>query len=688
MHPIEYKLLSLLKHGETLRIVLSRPAGENRFAVGLEAEGLLGKSSQDLTRRVSILLAALRNQGVDYALRSPDKATEVGAYTWVTIAPRVRDLSTAADGRLGFGHQASPPGSSGKVIRVPALGAVPTPDLVSYATEFLDQEPAVEMVQIAFTRIELEDQWEKLLADSLDMKFSELMAVIGREAAAVSMQKFLALWLVRKNGWEVSLRAGTRNARNAPKAALELLGREIYDTECEVRSATTGRKGRQPDLDLSTRYPDGWQFPRLLPPPEMLDRMNLSRLHNPTLPTLPHRGMLIGSADGEEVHLPTAARDRHTYIVGATGTGKSTLLARMIAHDLSKGESLVLLDPHGDLYAEVLKAVPPHRKGDLVTIDPNSTVTPIGLNILDVPRDDIFGRRVDFVAGELISFFQSTWYGVDAFGPMFEAYFRNTIMLMMYQPKEVPTLLEFEKVLVDRTYRQELCSTCTQASVIQFWTKTAGAAGGEASLANVAPYIASKVAPLVQSDFMSRMLGCRTDELGIEKRLNNHCILLVNLNKGMLGPLGSSLLGSLLTMQIFAAGLKRSLQAKGQRQPVNVYIDEFQNFVSENIAAMFSEARKFGLRMHVANQHLGQLNMSKGRQSVLESILGNVGNMIMFRLGVQDAVRLETFCDPITRKQMQEMPNFHTLTRIQTQEGPIRPFIMRTFLRDPAKVVK
>ena len=181
VHPIEYKLLSLLKHGETLRIVLSRPPGENRFALGLEAEGLLGKSSQDLTRRVSILLAALRNQGVDYALTSPDRSMEVGAYTWVTIAPRIRDLSTAADGRLGFGRQASPPGSGGKVIRVPSLGAVPAPDLVSYATEFLDQEPSVELIQMAFTRIELDDQWEKLLSDSLDMKFSELMAVIGRE---------------------------------------------------------------------------------------------------------------------------------------------------------------------------------------------------------------------------------------------------------------------------------------------------------------------------------------------------------------------------------------------------------------------------------------------------------------------------------------------------------------------------
>jgi hypothetical protein len=111
---------------------------------------------------------------------------------------------------------------------------------------------------------------------------------------------------------------------------------------------------------------------------------------------------------------------------------------------------------------------------------------------------------------------------------------------------------------------------------------------------------------------------------------------------------------------------------------VNIYIDEFQNFVSENIAAMFSEARKFGLRLHVANQHLGQLQSLRGRQPVLHSILGNVGNMILFRLGVPDAEQLEKFYDPITRKQMQELPNFHALTRLLTPEGPIRPFVMKT----------
>lgn len=681
MHPIEYKLLSLLKHGETLRIILSRLSGERRFSIALAADGLLGRPSADLTRRLSILLDALRGQGIEYALQSQGELLDVGARTWLDIVPRSRDLTTAPDGKLGFGHESAVAAGKGRVIRVPALGAVPAPDLVLYSTEFLDKEPQVEVVCLSFARMELENRWERLLADSLDMKFSELMAVIGREAAAVSMQKFLALWLVRKSGWEINLRAAIRPGRKVPRAALELLGREVFDTECEVRGASAAAKGRPADLDLSSRYPDGWQFPRLLPPRKMLDRMNLARLHNPSLPDLPRSGVLIGDADGEVVRLPEVVRDRHTYVVGATGTGKSTLLFQMIQHDMEHGDSVVLLDPHGDLYAEVLDNVPAGRRRDVVTINPNSTSPPIGLNVLDVPRDEIFGRRVDFVVGELISFFKDTWDVAEAFGPMFETYFRNTIMLMMHQPGDPLTLLEFEKVLVDEAYRKALCGTCTQTSVAQFWLKNAGMARGEANLSNIAPYIACKVGPLMQADFMGRMLGNRKDELCMDQRLDKRCILLVNLNKGMLSPLGSSLLGSLLTMQIFAAGLKRSLRSRHDRPPVNVYIDEFQNFVSENIASLFSEARKFGLRVHVANQHLGQLHMAQGRQKVLDSILGNVGNMIMFRLGVMDAERLEKFCEPVTRKQMQELPNFHALARLQTGEGPIRPFIMKTLVR-------
>ncbi|MCB1101451.1 MAG: TraM recognition domain-containing protein [Kiritimatiellae bacterium] len=250
-------------------------------------------------------------------------------------------------------------------------------------------------------------------------------------------------------------------------------------------------------------------------------------------------------------------------------------------------------------------------------------------------------------------------------------------MLLMCQEGPSPALLVFDRVFTDRAFRRSLCETCTNPSVIAFGKENAEKVGGEASLANVTPYITCKVSPIIQSGFLAQVLGAPRDLLQLDRRLDERGIILVNLNKGMLGARCSRLLGSMLTMQLFAAGLKRSLRRRDRRPPVNVYIDEFQNFVSDNIAEMFSEARKFGLRLHVANQHLGQLQ-DRSSSRVLDAILGNVGNMILFRLGVPDSGRLEEFSDPFTARQMQELPNYHALTRLLTPEGPIRPFVMKT----------
>lgn len=678
MHPIDYKLLSLLKQGETMRIVLSRPAGESLFSFALETQGVLGKPSKELTQRMSIVLGALKRQGYDYSCRVHRPHPEYHRYTWLQVIPRTRDLAASADGRLGFGLSKTTGSTTSVTIRTPALGAVQPPNLVAFATEFIEQVPQIEVVELAFTRHVLEDKWEKVLASSLSLGFNELMGVIDRKDYSAALQQFLSLWLVRKFGWQIGIRAGITRGRAVPRAALELLGREIYDTECDIRTTVRGGKGKAPEMDLSMAYPDGWKFPRLLPPKQLRQRLNLATTHNTYLPALPRHGMHIGEIDGDPVRLSADVRDRHTYIVGATGTGKSTLLTRMIRHDMEKGEAVVLLDPHGDLFRDVVKLVPKSRAGDVLVVDPNDPADPVGFNIFDVPRDAIHERRVDFVVNEFVSFFQSIWENPEAFGPMFELYFRNTIMLMMCQSGPSPSLVQFERIMTNTTLRQKLYGTCTNPMVVEFWRKNAEQVGGEAALANIVPYITSKVSPLIQASFLGRMLGHERNLLALDERLDAGGIVLVNLNKGMLGARGSSLLGSLLTSQIFAAGLKRSLQSKGTRKPVSVYIDEFQNVVSENIAAMFSEARKFGLRMHVANQHLGQLNGNRGRQSVVDAILGNVGNMIFFRLGVPDADRLEKFCEPFTRKQMQELPNYHALVRLLTSDGPIAPVVMKT----------
>jgi len=264
---------------------------------------------------------------------------------------------------------------------------------------------------------------------------------------------------------------------------------------------------------------------------------------------------------------------------------------------------------------------------------------------------------------------------------MFELYFRNAIYLSMLQSEESGKRLHLghlSKIFQDGDFRKELISNCEDSDVVEFWTKMAEKVNGDCSLANIAPYIVSKVNCLVQGGYIRNLLCRDHNELRLGERIDGGRIVLVNLDKGRLGSHESRLLGTLLMSEIFSAGLSRSAVSESARRPVNLYVDEFQNFVSDNVASMLSEARKFGLRLTLANQTLAQLKAHSGRQDLLETVLGNVGNLIAFRLGVPDAERLKLFLEPFMPSEMQEMLNFTAFARLLTIEGPIRPLVFRT----------
>lgn len=209
----------------------------------------------------------------------------------------------------------------------------------------------------------------------------------------------------------------------------------------------------------------------------------------------------------------------------------------------------------------------------------------------------------------------------------------------------------------------------------------AEAADGEAKLENIAPYIASKMDCLTSGGFVSQVVSRVDTTLRLEEVMSRKKILLVNLNKGLIGSRESRLLGMLLMTQIFSAAMGRSLQPESERTPCHLYVDEFQNFVSAGMADMLSESRKFGLQLTLANQTLQQLSDQRGNNGLLDSVLGNVGNLIAFRLGVRESEVLAPFTHPFTPKQMQRMPNFHAFARVLDAEGPIDPVVMKTIDR-------
>lgn len=677
---LESRLLSMLRPGEMLRFCFVRIKGQ-QLALNLEGAG---DNSSGLSERIATVLKACRGDGYHFLLEPQDANISAAvvehehAETFVELFPLSRKIRVMCSTPIGFaGNATECHQPDGIKITLPDFPVTGGRNLVDYPVALLEEEHSITELKIEFLRMTLPDELVAPVTHALKEDIDMRRQIHGAEFPATAQSAFLALWLSQRTGWTVRCRIGVRHGHSIPTGTLEVLGREIFGAECLILEDSETTAPDTSDL-LIHSYPDGWPFPPILPALDEIGSLSAERIHNSRVPKLPESGVVAGLIEGKEVRLPIATRDRHIYVVGGTGTGKSTLLKRLIRFDLKRKESLVLLDPHGDLYHEILSSLPKNRRDDVVCIDPGSDENPIAFNPLDFPRDKFVGRRSEFLVGELIRFFRQTWDNPEAFGPIFETYFRNALRLLIHQDGNPHTLMEFDKVFVDEEFRKSLIAGCRDKSVKDFWTGIAEKVRGDASLANCAPYITSKTSVLTQSGFLSEMISQPIDELRLEERMNRGGVILVNLNKGVLGAAESRLLGVLLTMQIFAAGLKRSTMPSRDRRPINVYIDEFQNVVSDNAASMLSEARKFGIRMNLANQTLAQLGTGRGRTDMLETVLGNVGTMIAFRLGVPDAARLRPFLQPFSPEQIQGLPNYHALIRLLDENGPIGPLVMKT----------
>jgi hypothetical protein len=687
MNPsVESRLLGVLRLGDTIRFVLrSNTSGKIAF----EIEGAPGEEKPDLLfERIGLLLKGLEDEGYLFSRAPLQKTCEerrdrvAGLWSWVEIIPRKVALTPGKPAEMGFkedGHLDS------QEVWLPELPVALNASFVNRIADLISTARQIKALEIDFTRCGLAEETITALTKALEMRLiADRAASAGFRESPSLASAFLAFWLSQRNGWRIQVRALVRQPAKSTAALLELLGREVFTCECNVAETSPVGLPGSGVIDLVARFPEGWILPAILPDPGDGDRVAAEKLHNKRVPDLPTKGTIIGVAQKRKIRMPIESRDRHTYIAGATGTGKSTLLRLLIRDDIARGESVIVIDPHGDLYQAVSNDIPRSRKRDVFRLDPAMTANLPGFNILDIPATQFRRRHAAFLVGELFRFFEETWDMEICGGPLFEMYFRNTLLLLCLQgltPELVGlpyNIRAFNKAMCDDEFRKRLLANCPEKSVVQFWTEIAEKTSGDHRLANMVPYIASKINSFVQSGFVSDLVCAQRNDFRIAERMQQGGIILINLNKGLLGAYESRLLGTLLMIEIFAAGLQRSTLPERDRNPVNVYVDEFQNFVSDNVASMFSEARKFGLRLTVANQTLTQLRANRGKQDLLETVLGNVGNMILFRLGVPDAERLRLFLSPFTQQEMQELPNFHALVRLLTPEGPVRPVIMQT----------
>ncbi|MBA3733560.1 type IV secretory system conjugative DNA transfer family protein [Patescibacteria group bacterium] len=384
-------------------------------------------------------------------------------------------------------------------------------------------------------------------------------------------------------------------------------------------------------------------------------------------------GTLLGINTYRNVDTPIYMQDedrlRHLYTIGQTGTGKTTLLKNMIIQDINSGQGACFIDPHGSDVLDILSNIPQNRFQDVIYFDPSHTERPMALNMLEYDRTH--PEQKTFVVNELFSIFQKLYGGVpESLGPMFEQYFRNATMLVIEDPDSGCTLLDVSRVMTNKEFRQMKLANCKNPVVYQFWTEVAEKAGGEASLANIVPYITSKFDVFLANDIMRPIIAQEKSSFDFRKIMDQKKILLVNLSKGRLGDINANLIGLILVGKILMAALSRVDVINQTFPPFYLYIDEFQNITTNSIATILSEARKYKLSLNIAHQFIAQL-----QDDIKDAVFGNVGSIAAFRVGAEDAEYLEKQFSPVfTAKDIMNIDNYNAYLKMLVGGKPVKAF--------------
>ena len=388
---------------------------------------------------------------------------------------------------------------------------------------------------------------------------------------------------------------------------------------------------------------------------------------------LPTKGILIGESsfrgEAKQIYITDDDRRRHIYMIGQTGTGKSTLLGNMIIEDVKAGKGVAIIDPHGDLVGNVLGFIPKNREDDVIYFDPGDLERPLGLNMLEYN----FNRPEEktFIVNEMQGIFNKL-FPPETMGPMFEQYMRNALLLLMEDmPNEPATLVEVPRVFTDPEYRKRKLARIQNPVVVDFWEKEAVKAGGEASLANMTPYITSKFNNFISNDYMRPIIGQPKSAFNFRTAMDEGKILLINLSKGRIGDINAGLLGMVFAGKILMAALSRvDIPEVEKRRDFNLYVDEFQSFTTDSIATILSEARKYRLNLTMAHQFIAQLT-----EKIRDAVFGNVGSQIAFRVGAQDAEFLVKQFEPtFSENDLVNIDNLNAYAKILVNGETTKPF--------------
>jgi hypothetical protein len=384
---------------------------------------------------------------------------------------------------------------------------------------------------------------------------------------------------------------------------------------------------------------------------------------------IPSEGLFIGESyyrgEKRKVHMKLNDRRRHMYIIGKTGTGKSEFLKQMILQDIEEGKGVAAIDPHGDFVEDVLELMPPERAEDVIYFNPSDRERPMGLNIMEAYSE----QQQHFVVSSIINLMYKLYdpHRTGIIGPRFEHAIRNAMLSVM--SRENSTFIEVVRILTDENFVKDTLPYIKDPVVKRYWTDQI-AQTSDFHKSEVLDYIVSKFGRFVTNKTMRNIIGQPKSAFDFRKAMDEKKILLCNLSKGVLGEEDAKFLGLILVPKILTAAMSRADMPMEKREDFFLYVDEFQNYATEDFAVILSEARKYKLNLIVANQYIGQID-----EDVKNAVFGNVGTMISFRIGVTDANFLQhEFAPTFTETDLTNVEKYHIYMKTIVDNEPMTPF--------------
>jgi hypothetical protein len=405
----------------------------------------------------------------------------------------------------------------------------------------------------------------------------------------------------------------------------------------------------------------------------------------PAPSNLPKEGVLLGinsyRGDNREIRISRNDRRRHFYLIGKSGTGKSTLLETCIKQDLKNGDGVCVVDPHGDLVENMLKYVPKERADDVIYFNPGDLDRPMGLNILEAYTED----QKEFMAQEALAIFIKM-FGEEIMGPRLQNYFRNGALTLMADDSDPATLLDIVRIYTDDAYRELKCSKAiNNAAVKNFWEQEY-ANTGQRERQEIVPYFAAKFGPFVTNMQIRNIIGQAKSGFDFRDVMDNQKILFVNLSKGKLGDLNAQLLGMIIVAKIQMAAMSRVDTPEEKRKDFYLYVDEFQNFVTDSFASILSEARKYRLNLIIAHQYISQITKMGGGgkgthddTTIRDAVFGNVGSMLCFKIGSADSeIMAKEFAPVFSEQDLINIEKYKAYIKLNIDNTTSRGFSMST----------